>query len=223
MRLLLLSGTATVAALLWVVPEWGAGSGAGHPYRHRVHPSPHPPSSPLLPHPTLAAWKLLGDVLSLHHMVNPSPQHPTIPTTAATATAASDTGSTPSGDDLEGRLGGWRRRVEAMRQARRAYAKALHLDPAQAGAWQDAAYAYHHQAQLLRAHPAVAAHAAAPDPAQAQPQQPQSGLGLEGLVAAGERVARASLRLDGTSAELWAALGAVAAEVCSGGGWVGWR
>jgi hypothetical protein len=36
---------------------------------------------------------------------------------------------------------------------------------------------------------------------------------LEGLTAAAERVARTGLRLDGASPDLWAALGAVAAEV----------
>ena len=45
-------------------------------------------------------------------------------------------------------VAGWRRRVQAVRQARRAYAKALHLNPAQAGAWKDAAFAYHHESQV---------------------------------------------------------------------------
>lgn len=52
--------------------------------------------------------------------------------------------------------------------------------------------------QLLRAHPAVAMGGA-------------SGLGE--LVAAAERAMRGGLRLDATSAELWASLGTVAAEV----------
>ncbi len=55
--------------------------------------------------------------------------------------------------------------------------------------------------QLLRAQPAVEA-----DRTGTQPS-------LAGLTAAAERVARAGLRLDGASADLWAALGAVAAEV----------
>lgn len=38
--------------------------------------------------------------------------------------------------------------MEAMRQARRAYAKALHVHPAQPGAWLDAGFAYHHEAQV---------------------------------------------------------------------------
>jgi hypothetical protein len=88
-----------------------------------------------------------------------------------------------------------------MRQGRRAYAKALHLNPAQPRAWQDTAFAYHHQAQLLRPQPAVEAAGT-----RAQPS-------LASLTAAAERVARAGLRLDGTSADLWAALGAVAADV----------
>ena len=95
----------------------------------------------MLPTPCCAAWKLLGDVLVLHHAVDPAPQHPTIPPPAQEAAAA-------GGDGLEARLGAWRRRVEAMRQGRRAYAKALHLDPAQPRAWQDAAFAFHHQAQV---------------------------------------------------------------------------
>ena len=55
--------------------------------------------------------------------------------------------------------------------------------------------------QLLRAQPAVEAGRTGTQPS------------LAGLTAAAERVARAGLRLDGASADLWAALGAVAAEV----------
>ncbi len=93
--------------------------------------------------PAPAAWKLLGDVLVLHHAVDPAPHHPTIP-----APAPAQGSQTCGGDGLEPRLEAWQRRVEAMRQGRRAYAKALHLDPAQPRAWQDAAFAYHHQAQV---------------------------------------------------------------------------
>jgi hypothetical protein len=93
-----------------------------------------------------AAWKLLGDVLVLHHVVTPSPQHPSIPAT----TISTSRGGSGCHHELEGQLDAWRRRVGAMRQGRRAYAKALHLSPAQPGAWQDAAVAYHHEAQVGR-------------------------------------------------------------------------
>ena len=92
-----------------------------------------------------AAWKLLGDVLVLHHAVTPSARHPSIPATSSSCSA----------QELEGQLDAWRRRVEAMRQGRRAYAKALHLNPAQSGAWQDAAFAYHHEAQVGNCVPKV--------------------------------------------------------------------
>lgn len=55
--------------------------------------------------------------------------------------------------------------------------------------------------QLLRAQPAA--------DTGGSPAQPS----LAGLTAAAERMARAGLRLDGASPDLWAALGAVAAEV----------
>lgn len=57
--------------------------------------------------------------------------------------------------------------------------------------------------QLMRAHPAMGSSGAGGSPAPS----------LAGLTAAAERVARAGLQLDGASADLWAALGTVAAEV----------
>lgn len=125
------------------------GDGAWGMHGHRALSCWHPSCAftcillSTLPPPFLAAaWKLLGDVLVLHHAVDPAPHHPTIPAPAQQG------GQAGSSDGLEPRLEAWQRRVEAMRQARRAYAKALHLDPAQPQAWQDAAFAYHHQAQV---------------------------------------------------------------------------
>jgi hypothetical protein len=104
-----------------------------------------PDLSPATPRPSppthAAAWKLLGDVLALHHAVTPAPHHPSLPPLAAAT--ADDPGAA-----LDGELEGWRRRAAALRQARRAYAKALHLGPAAAGAWQDAAFALYHEAQV---------------------------------------------------------------------------
>ncbi|KAL4853629.1 Tetratricopeptide repeat protein SKI3 [Chlorella vulgaris] len=150
-------------------------------------------------HGTLeAAWKLHGDVLVQHHAVTPSPHHPTISVGPASGNDTSRQDS--KGPWLGGELDGWRRRVQAMRQARRAYGRALHLNPARSGAWQDAAFSYHLEWQLLRAHPAVAS---------------TDGTGpanLASLAAAAERCARAGLGLEPASADLWLALGMVAAE-----------
>jgi hypothetical protein len=85
-------------------------------------------------------------VLVQHHAVTPSPHHPTIP---VSPTSGDDTSRQDSrGQGLGGELGGWRRRVQAMRQARRAYGRALHLNPARSGAWQDAAFSYHLEWQV---------------------------------------------------------------------------
>ena len=85
-------------------------------------------------------------MLVLHHAVTPSAQHPSIP-----ANTSGGGGGGGSPHELEGQLDAWRRRVEAMRQGRRAYAKVLHLNPSQPAAWQDAAFAYHHEAQVGKA------------------------------------------------------------------------
>ena len=69
---------------------------------------------------------------------------------------------------------------------------------ASAGAWQDAAASLYHEAQLRRAH---AVFSSSPD-------------GIIGpLVAAAERAARAGLRLEPASPDLWTTLGTVAEEV----------
>ena len=47
----------------------------------------------------------------------------------------------------------WQLRICAMRTARRAYAKALHLAPGQGSFWGDVSATFYHEAQLRRAHP----------------------------------------------------------------------
>ena len=46
----------------------------------------------------------------------------------------------------------WESRIKSVQQARRAYARALHLKPDRGSAWGDAASAYYIEAQLRRAH-----------------------------------------------------------------------
>lgn len=200
--------------------------------------------------PGLAAWKLLGDVLVQHHAVDPSPSHPSISVTAVSASGETNSSAEqPEQQRIAGLLEAWRRRMEAMQQGQRAYAKALHLDPGQPGSWQDAAFAYYHEAQvcvrvpnlvrercmssyfiysaihrrmqvlceptfgcclvgvqLLRVYTAVALRSTVGSTAApwASPAE---------LFSAAERMTRAGLRLNSTSADLWAALGTVAAEV----------
>ena len=47
----------------------------------------------------------------------------------------------------------WETRISAMRAARRAYARALHLAPGQGSLWGDVSATFYHEAQLRRAHP----------------------------------------------------------------------
>lgn len=47
----------------------------------------------------------------------------------------------------------WKMRISAMKGARRAYAKALHLAPGQGSLWGDVSATFYHEAQLRRAHP----------------------------------------------------------------------
>ena len=46
----------------------------------------------------------------------------------------------------------WKGRIKSVRQARQAYAKAMHVKPDRAAAWGDAASAFYVEAQLRRAH-----------------------------------------------------------------------
>jgi superkiller protein 3 len=82
-----------------------------------------------------------------------------------------------------------------VRSARRAYAKALHLDPGHASAWQDAAFALYHQRQLSRCQGAAAENASE----------------VDALAAAAERLLRGGLRLAPDLPALWTALGQAAA------------
>lgn len=47
----------------------------------------------------------------------------------------------------------WRRRITSVQQARRVYARALHMNPGRSAAWGDAASTFYVGAQLRRAHP----------------------------------------------------------------------
>lgn len=56
----------------------------------------------------------------------------------------------------------WQKRISAMKAARRAYAKALHLAPGQGSLWGDVSASLYHEAQLRRAHPKLEPHQAHP-------------------------------------------------------------
>ncbi len=50
----------------------------------------------------------------------------------------------------------WQLRIESVREARRAYARSLHLQPTSAGAWGDVGASFYLESQLRRAHPVLA-------------------------------------------------------------------
>ena len=55
-------------------------------------------------------------------------------------------------DDIVSWCCSWKGRINSVRQARQAYAKAVHVKPDRAAAWGDAASAFYVEAQLRRAH-----------------------------------------------------------------------
>ncbi|KAK9814136.1 hypothetical protein WJX72_001132 [[Myrmecia] bisecta] len=132
----------------------------------------------------LAVWKLLGDVQLQYHAVTPAES---LPRAVATLDAAK-TGQ----EKVAVLTARWQMRLGAMQSARRAYAKALHLAPSTAELWGDAGATFYHEAQLRRAHASLHAQNA---PA---------------LRSAGKRLIRGGLRINPSSASLWAALGSTA-------------
>ena len=79
-----------------------------------------------------------------------------------------------------------------MHKARRAYQKALHLAPDQGSLWGDLGATFYHEAQLRRVHSRL---------------QPELAQQLRGKA---ERLLRGGVRLEGSSAPLWAGLGVCA-------------
>ena len=137
-------------------------------------------------HGTLqTAWKQLGDVLILHHSVTPAPSLRPLP---------APTGSLAQLTDPH--LVSWAGRIRATQAARRAYSRALHLNPAEGGAWLDVASTHYHEGQLRRAHEVLGM---------------PPGISLQ-LSQAAERLLRGGLRMEPASPELWAALGTSAAD-----------
>lgn len=139
-------------------------------------------------HSTLvSAWKQLGDVLLLHRCAPPPDE------VQGVHDEKRDVEQTP----IDGKLAAWRRRLESVRGSRRAYAKALHLSPNTAPAWQDAAATFYHEAQLQRDLPTEQRH-----PIQA----------INTCSATCERLLRGALRLDPEASGLWLALGVSASD-----------
>ena len=93
-------------------------------------------------------------------------------------------------------------RIRVLQKARRAYAKSLFLNPSVASAWYDIAYTWYWHAHVLRLHPSSST-----PPAPARPS-----LSFRTLLHRAQHFIRGALRLDPSSAEQWAALGACAAD-----------
>lgn len=88
-----------------------------------------------------AAWKVLGDVLLLHHAVTPAPQLDQVITSQQLHRDDGGSGGGPPAAD-EGGVGGgqvaalledWRRRISAVAAAGVAYRRALTSDPGGSG------------------------------------------------------------------------------------------
>lgn len=125
----------------------------------------------------IAAWKQLGDVLLL---ARNAPEN----------TLNADEGGGTGAAAVEA----WQGRIRAVQHSRRAYIKALHLEPSAASAWQDVACTFYHESQLYRAHTAGPENLSFP-------LQTRAVLCLRG-----------ALRLDPSSPELWAALGVASTD-----------
>ena len=141
---------------------------------------------------SVAAWKLLGDVLLQHNAVTPALGHPLLKLADKTGAAREAPPQVLEQD--------WKRRLEALRLARRAYSRVLHVDPVQPGGWHDVAAAAYHEAQLRRQH--------------ASSSSGVLGGSAEELSRVAERAVRSGLALQSSGQELWTSLGIVADQVC---------
>ncbi|BDA47118.1 probable tetratricopeptide repeat protein 37 [Coccomyxa sp. Obi] len=135
-----------------------------------------------------AALKLLGDVRLCYYSAAP-PRPGQASNQSRPMTTAQEY--------LDAALERWQRQIDAMRAARRAYAKALHVVPQRGTHWGDLAAALQLEAQLRRSHSRMA-----PDLAPA-------------LRTLAERMLRGGLRLAPASTELWACLGACATSAAA--------
>ncbi|KAG2492147.1 hypothetical protein HYH03_009638 [Edaphochlamys debaryana] len=142
-----------------------------------------------------AAWKLLGDVRMQHAAV------PTAESVAATRGAAASTASLPGASAVASGLAAARARLAAVRQGRRAYAAAVHLDPRVSGLYGDLGLSYALELELAQQHPALQ------DEIKAEP----SALRRRALA-----LARGGLRLAPASDWLWGAAATVAAAGATG-------
>jgi tetratricopeptide (TPR) repeat protein len=145
----------------------------------------------------VTAWKLLGDILLQKHLLQPMTA-----AAAATGAATATTHTDNAAAAVEASLQHLAARRQLLQRARRAYARALALNPAAGEVWGDLALCYSHEAKLLQ---------------ELQPQQPAGQQGATAAAiaaarAAAVRTARGGLRLSPASSWLWGVLaGALAA------------
>ncbi|GBF94747.1 hypothetical protein Rsub_07630 [Raphidocelis subcapitata] len=141
----------------------------------------------------VTAWKLLGDVLIQHAAVTPG---------GPPAAPAPGEGADAAGAAAAGAARALSTRLVAMRAARRAYLRAVHLEPSSGLLWGDLAGSCHQEATLLNLQPQT---------------EGSSGQGAAAAAAAAaaaraERLARGALRLAPADAWLWRQLGAVSGD-----------
>ncbi|KAI8473996.1 MAG: hypothetical protein J3K34DRAFT_518511 [Monoraphidium minutum] len=153
----------------------------------------------------VTAWKLLGDVLMQHSAVPPAAP-PGGAGADAGGGAGADAGAAAAAADAAGAQRSLGTRLVAMRAARRAYLRAVHLEPSSGPLWGDLAGSCHQEAGLLRLQ------AAAP-PAGGGGAAAAAARAAAGAAAArAERLARGGLRLAPADAWMWRQLGAVAGD-----------
>jgi tetratricopeptide (TPR) repeat protein len=140
----------------------------------------------------VTAWKLLGDVLSQHAAVALGG-----PLAAPAAGEGPEAGAAAAGAAARG-LG---TKLVAMRAARRAYLRALHLEPSSGPLWGDLACSCHREARLLRLQASAGADADLDAEARGA-----------AAAARAERLVKGGLRLAPAEPWLWRQLGAVSQD-----------
>jgi tetratricopeptide (TPR) repeat protein len=146
----------------------------------------------------VTAWKLLGDILLQKHLLQPLTAAAAADSSIAIADAHSDAATTAVAAALQHLAA----RRQLLQQARRAYARALALNPAAGELWGDVALCYSHEAKLLQQL----------QPQQSPAQQGATAAAIAAARAAAVRNARGGLRLSPASSWLWGVLaGALAA------------
>ncbi|GAX80151.1 hypothetical protein CEUSTIGMA_g7589.t1 [Chlamydomonas eustigma] len=158
-----------------------------------------------------AAWKVLGDVLMQHVSVTPLPVLTRIRATDTSSRSSHAAAAAAAADEA------MRARGAAVRRAKVAYCKALHLNPTQALCWGDVASAMYHDAQLDSSTHRHDQQGNAPSSAPAHNHHlqvdPVNEFSVPRRGSIALKMVQGGLRLEPSSDWLWALAGQVAGQV----------